>query len=74
MSYESNFQVGIEASPEEIYKTLTEPKKLAQWWTSDMRASGKSIFLKPQTQEGCPADSPSIVNTVQVLTHQEVLL
>lgn len=33
MSYEINLQVGVKASPEEIYKTLTEPKKLAQWWT-----------------------------------------
>jgi hypothetical protein len=26
MSYETNFQIGVEASPEEIDKTLTEPK------------------------------------------------
>jgi hypothetical protein len=72
MSYEINFQVGVKASPEEIYKTLTERE--AQWWTSETRGSGKSIFLKPQTQERCPAGPPSIVNTVEVLTHQEVSL
>jgi uncharacterized protein YndB with AHSA1/START domain len=74
MSYEINFQVGVKTSPAEIYKILTESEKLAQWWTSETRGSGKSIFLKPQTQERCPAGSPSIVNTVDVLTHQEVSL
>jgi uncharacterized protein YndB with AHSA1/START domain len=43
MSYEINHQIGVKASPEEIYKTLTEPKKLAQWWTSDTRSSGTKV-------------------------------
>ena len=33
MSYGINHQVGLKASPEEIYKALTETGKLAQWWT-----------------------------------------
>ena len=43
MSYEINFQVGVKASPEEIYQTLTEPKKLAQWWTSATRGNGTKV-------------------------------
>jgi len=43
MSSETDFQVGVKASPEEIYKTLTVPKKLAQWWTSDTRGSGTKV-------------------------------
>jgi|SRR5450755_469456 uncharacterized protein YndB with AHSA1/START domain len=43
MSYETNFQIGVKASPEEIYKTLTVPEKLAQWWTSDTRGSGTKV-------------------------------
>ena len=40
MSYGINHQVDIKASPEEIYKALTETEKLAQWWTTDTRGSG----------------------------------
>jgi len=46
MSHEINVQIGVKASPEEFYKTLktlTEPKKLAQWWTSDTRGSGTKV-------------------------------
>ncbi|EPG74947.1 hypothetical protein LEP1GSC058_1667 [Leptospira fainei serovar Hurstbridge str. BUT 6] len=32
--------MGIKASPAEIYEALTEPVKLAQWWTTDTRGSG----------------------------------
>jgi uncharacterized protein YndB with AHSA1/START domain len=42
MSYETNFQIGVKASPDDIYKTLTEPKRLAQWWT-DTRGSGTKV-------------------------------
>ena len=31
VNYGINHQVGVKASPEEIYKALTETKKLAQW-------------------------------------------
>ena len=31
MSYGINHQVGLRASPLEIYLFLTEPEKLAQW-------------------------------------------
>jgi uncharacterized protein YndB with AHSA1/START domain len=43
MSCDINHQIGIKASSEEIYKTLTESKKLAQWWTSDTRGSGTKV-------------------------------
>jgi hypothetical protein len=40
MSYGINEQVGVKASPEEIYKVSTETEKLALWWTTDTRGSG----------------------------------
>jgi uncharacterized protein YndB with AHSA1/START domain len=43
MSYEINHQVGVKATPEEIYRTLTEPLKLAQWWTPDTRGGGTKV-------------------------------
>jgi uncharacterized protein YndB with AHSA1/START domain len=43
MKYEINHQIGVKASPEKIYKTLTEAKKLAQWWTSDTKGSGTKV-------------------------------
>ena len=36
-------QVGVKASPEEIYKALTETEKLAQWWATDTRGSGTKV-------------------------------
>jgi uncharacterized protein YndB with AHSA1/START domain len=43
MSSGINHQVGVKASPEEVYKALTETQKLAQWWTTDTRGSGAKI-------------------------------
>jgi uncharacterized protein YndB with AHSA1/START domain len=43
MGCETNLQIGVKASPEDVYKTLTESKRLAQWWTSDTRGSGTQI-------------------------------
>jgi hypothetical protein len=43
MSYGINHQVGVKASPKEIYKYLTETAKLAQWWTTDTRGSGAKV-------------------------------
>lgn len=43
MSSGINHQVGIKASPEDIYKTLTESDKLALWWTTDTRGSGAKV-------------------------------
>lgn len=43
MSCRINHQVGIKASPEEIYKALTETEKPAQWWTTDTRGSGARV-------------------------------
>jgi uncharacterized protein YndB with AHSA1/START domain len=43
MSYGINHQVGIKATPEDIYKALTETEKLAQWWTIDTRGSGTTV-------------------------------
>lgn len=38
-----NHQVGIKASPQAVYALLTEPEKLAQWWTTDTRGSGERV-------------------------------
>jgi uncharacterized protein YndB with AHSA1/START domain len=43
MSYGINHQVGIKATPEDIYSALTETEKLAQWWTIDTRGSGAKV-------------------------------
>jgi uncharacterized protein YndB with AHSA1/START domain len=43
MSYGINHQVGIKATPEDIYRALTETEKLAQWWTIDTRGSGAKV-------------------------------
>jgi uncharacterized protein YndB with AHSA1/START domain len=43
MSYGINHQVGIKASPEEVYSALTETEKLAQWWTTDTKGSGTKV-------------------------------
>jgi uncharacterized protein YndB with AHSA1/START domain len=43
MSYEINFQVGVKATPDEVYEALTEPRKLAKWWTSDTRGNGTRV-------------------------------
>jgi uncharacterized protein YndB with AHSA1/START domain len=43
VSYGINHQVGIKATPAEIYKALTETDKLAQWWTIDTRGSGTKV-------------------------------
>ena len=40
MSYEINLRIGVKASPETAFAALTEPAKLAQWWTPDTRGSG----------------------------------
>lgn len=41
--FEIHHQVGIQAKAEEIYQALTEPRKLAQWWTSDTRGEGARV-------------------------------
>ena len=38
-----NHQVGIKASPDAIYQTLTDTKTLAQWWTTDTRGSASRV-------------------------------
>lgn len=40
MTYQIQHQVGIKASADAVYQTLTDPNQLAKWWTSDTR--GKS--------------------------------
>jgi uncharacterized protein YndB with AHSA1/START domain len=40
MSYGTGHQVGIQASPEQIYNAFTGTEKLAQCWTTDTRGSG----------------------------------
>jgi uncharacterized protein YndB with AHSA1/START domain len=43
MSYGINHQVGIKASPAEIFRALTETERLAQWWTTDTRGRGSKV-------------------------------
>src|SRR5277367_1286298 len=43
MGYGINHQVGIKATPQDIYKALTETERLAQWWTIDTRGSGTKV-------------------------------
>ena len=43
MSYEINLQIGVKASPETVYQTLTDTKQLAKWWTTDTRGSGAQV-------------------------------
>jgi uncharacterized protein YndB with AHSA1/START domain len=43
VSYGINHQVGIKATPEDIYNALTETEKLAEWWTTDTRGSGAKV-------------------------------
>ena len=43
MSYGINHQVGLKASPDEVYKASTETEKLAQWWTTDTRGNGARV-------------------------------
>ncbi|MHB1605766.1 MAG: SRPBCC family protein [Leptospirales bacterium] len=33
--------VGIKASPNAVYKALTDPDQLAKWWTSDTRGTSE---------------------------------
>ena len=43
MSYGINHQVGIKATPDDIYRALAETEKLAQWRTIDTRGSGAKV-------------------------------
>jgi uncharacterized protein YndB with AHSA1/START domain len=43
MSYGINHQVGIKATPEDIYRALTETENLARWWTTDTAGSGAKV-------------------------------
>lgn len=43
MSYGINHQIGVKAPPADVYRALTETKKLAQWWTIDTRGSGEKV-------------------------------
>lgn len=40
MTHETNLRVGVKASADEIYLALTNPERLAAWWTSDTRGDG----------------------------------
>jgi uncharacterized protein YndB with AHSA1/START domain len=42
-TYQIQHSVGIKASPDAIYQTLTDTKKLAGWWTTDTRGSGSKV-------------------------------
>jgi uncharacterized protein YndB with AHSA1/START domain len=43
MTYEIRHEVGVRASPHEVYEALTDVKKLAAWWTSDTRGKGAKV-------------------------------
>jgi uncharacterized protein YndB with AHSA1/START domain len=43
MSSGLHHQIGVKASPEEVFKALTETKRLAQWWTTDTRGGGAKV-------------------------------
>lgn len=43
MSSMINHQVGIAASPREVFEHLTNRDKLALWWTTDTRGSGANV-------------------------------
>jgi uncharacterized protein YndB with AHSA1/START domain len=51
MSYETNLQIGVKASCEDVYKTLTETERLAQWWIA-LRGSGNQVGDRLEYQ--CP--------------------
>ena len=36
-------EVGIKASKKDVFKALTDTKKLAEWWTSDTRGDGSKV-------------------------------
>jgi uncharacterized protein YndB with AHSA1/START domain len=38
--YQINHRIGIKASPEDIYRSLTTDQGLASWWTPDTRGAG----------------------------------
>jgi uncharacterized protein YndB with AHSA1/START domain len=42
-TYSIIHEVGIEASPEAVYRALTDAKRLAGWWTSDTRGDGSAV-------------------------------
>ncbi len=42
-TYSIRHEVGIKASPKDVYRALTDTKKLAGWWTSDTRGNGSKV-------------------------------
>jgi uncharacterized protein YndB with AHSA1/START domain len=42
-TYTIHHEVGIKASPEALYRALTDTKKLAGWWMSDTRGKGSKV-------------------------------
>ena len=42
-TYSIRHKVGIKASAEAVYQTLTDTKKLAGWWISDTRGDGSRV-------------------------------
>ena len=43
MSYEINLRIGAKTTPKKAYAALTDPSKLAKWWTPDTRGSGTRV-------------------------------
>ena len=42
-TYNILHEIGIKASPTDVYEALTDTKKLAKWWTSDTRGDGSKV-------------------------------
>ncbi len=40
---EATHRIGVHASPEDVFETLTDRDKLARWWTSDTRGDGAKV-------------------------------
>jgi uncharacterized protein YndB with AHSA1/START domain len=66
MKKEIQHRVGIKATPAAVYLALTDPKKLAQWWTTDVRGEseiGKNLefwfgqFCQPMQVAALEANS-----------------
>ena len=42
-TYTIHHEIGIKASSKAVYQALTDTKKLAGWWTSDIRGKGSKV-------------------------------
>jgi uncharacterized protein YndB with AHSA1/START domain len=54
-TYNIRHKVGIRASAEAVYETLTDTNKLAGWWVSDTRGDGSKVggILEFRSEDFC---------------------